>query len=72
MEMREIAGRVLFADTLEEKLFLGPLAASDETPGRAIVLPDAPGRPQELRMRRDGVRVEFPGRTIWTAIASAA
>lgn len=59
--MREIAGRVLFAETLEEKLFLGPLVASDESPGRAIALPDAPGRPRELRMRRDGVRVDFPG-----------
>ena len=59
--MREIAERVLFAETLEEKLFLGPMAACDDAPGKAIVLPDAPGRPQELRLRRDGVRVDFPG-----------
>lgn len=59
--MREIAERVLFAETLEEKLFPGPLTAGDESPGRAIVLPEAPGRPPELRMRRDGVRVDFPG-----------
>jgi uncharacterized ferritin-like protein (DUF455 family) len=59
--MREIAERVLFAETLEEKLFLGPVTACDDSPGKAIVLPDAPGRPQELRMRRDGVRVDFPG-----------
>lgn len=59
--MREIAERVLFAETLEEKLFLGPVKACDDSPGKAIALPDAPGRPQELRMRRDGVRVDFPG-----------
>lgn len=59
--MREIAERVLFAETLEEKLFLGPVAACDDSPGKAIALPEAPGRPRELRMRRDGVRVDFPG-----------
>jgi hypothetical protein len=40
--MREIAERVLFADTLEEKLRFGPLVATDHLPGRAIVLPDGP------------------------------
>jgi uncharacterized ferritin-like protein (DUF455 family) len=60
-EMREIAERVLFADTLEEKLRLGPVMVDDGMPGRAIVLPDAPGRPPELRVRADGVRVDFPG-----------
>jgi len=59
--MREIAERVLFADTLEEKLRLGPAVIVDDAPGPAIALPDAPGRPQELRVRGDGVRVDFPG-----------
>ncbi len=59
--MREIAERVLFADILEEKLRLGPLQAADMARGRAIALPDAPGRPRELRVRGDGVRVDFPG-----------
>lgn len=59
--MREIAERVLFAETLEEKLFPGPVAACDDSPGKAIVLPGAPGRPAELRIRRDGVRADFPG-----------
>ncbi len=59
--MREIAERVWFAETLEEKLRLGSAAASDDAPGLAITLPDAPGRPQELRVRGDGVRVDFPG-----------
>lgn len=59
--MREVAERVLFAETLEEKLRLAPLSASDEDPRPAIVLPDAPGRPAELRVRGDGVKAEFPG-----------
>lgn len=59
--MREIAERVLFAETLEEKLSLGPRICVDHSPGCAIALPDTPGRPQELRVRGDGVRVEFPG-----------
>lgn len=59
--MREIAERVLFAESLEEKLRLAPLVASDDETGPAIVLPDAPGRPAELRVRGDGVKAEFPG-----------
>ncbi len=61
MEMREIAEWVLFAETLEEKLALGPEAVGDDFTGKSIALPDAPGRPTELRMRTDGVRVDFPG-----------
>lgn len=60
-EIREIAERVLFAETLEEKLYPGPVRIIDETPGSSIALPDAPGRPPELRVRGDGVRVDFPG-----------
>ncbi len=60
-ELREIAERVLFAETLEEKLRLGPADVIDASPGPSIALPDAPGRPQELRVRADGVRVDFPG-----------
>ncbi len=59
--MRDIAERVLFAETLEEKLALGPLVAADDSPGPAIALPDAPGRPAELRIRADGVKADFPG-----------
>ncbi len=59
--MREIAERVLFAETLEEKLRPGPMTVADEARGPAIALPDAPGRPRELRVRGDGVRADFPG-----------
>ena len=40
MQMREAAERVLFAETLEEKLALSPKALRDDTPGPAIMLPD--------------------------------
>lgn len=59
--MREVAERVLFAESLGEKLRPGPLVAMDEAPGPGIALPEGPGRPSELRVRRDGVRVDFPG-----------
>ncbi|MBB5353477.1 uncharacterized ferritin-like protein (DUF455 family) [Haloferula luteola] len=59
--MRDLAERVLFSTTLEEKLSPGPLAATDDSPGSAIALPDAPGRPVELRLRADGVKADFPG-----------
>ncbi|MCB1132017.1 MAG: DUF455 family protein, partial [Verrucomicrobiae bacterium] len=59
--MRDIAERVLFAESLEEKLRLAPLVASDEETGPAIVLPEAPGRPAELKVRGDGVKADFPG-----------
>ena len=61
MEMRDIAERVLFSGSLEEKLRPGPLHVADERPGRAIALPDGPGRPEELRVRAGGVQVDFPG-----------
>jgi uncharacterized ferritin-like protein (DUF455 family) len=59
--MREVAERVLFARTLDEKLRLGPVSVGDAAPGRAIAVPEGPGRPDELRVSRYGVRVEFPG-----------
>lgn len=59
--MREIAERVLLADTLGEKLRPGPVVVADSQRGPAIALPDGPGRPPELRVRADGVRADFPG-----------
>jgi uncharacterized ferritin-like protein (DUF455 family) len=61
MQIREAAERLLFAETLEEKLLLAPADAADDSPGRAILTPEKPGRPQELRIDAKGVRVEFPG-----------
>ncbi|QJE96345.1 ferritin-like domain-containing protein [Luteolibacter luteus] len=61
MQMREAAERILFAETLEEKLRLAPKAISDDAPGAAIATPERPGRPKELRIHAKGVRVDFPG-----------
>lgn len=61
MEIREFAGRVLFATTLEEKL-QGPHDLTDEQPGPALVTPAAPGRPAELGFKPTGTaRDSFPG-----------
>ncbi|TAE76893.1 MAG: DUF455 family protein [Verrucomicrobia bacterium] len=60
MQMREAAERILFAETLEEKLRLAPVGLADDVPGPALRTPEAPGRPRELRVRADGVRVDFP------------
>jgi len=61
MQMREGAERILFAQSLEEKLLLVPELASDDSPGKSIVVPDAPGRPEELKMSPKGVKASFPG-----------
>ena len=64
MQMREAAERILFAQSLEEKLLLPPElgdGVSDDAPGKAVGVPDAPGRPDELRIVKKGVRAGFPG-----------
>lgn len=61
MQMREAAERILFANTLEEKLLLAPTGARDDQPGQGIFTPASPGRPPELRIRDAGIKVEFPG-----------
>lgn len=63
MEIREFAERVLFATTLEEKL-ADPGDCTDERPGPAMDVPEAPGRPAELVFRTDQVaRAEPPSLT---------
>lgn len=59
--MREVAERVLFGTTLEEKLALAPANAVDKFRGPAIATPGAPGRPPELMIRDRGVKPKFPG-----------
>jgi uncharacterized ferritin-like protein (DUF455 family) len=61
MTVREVAERILFGTTLEEKLAPVPTKVTDEERGVAIVTPESPGRPEELMLQRDGVRAEFPG-----------
>src|SRR5262245_42217655 len=60
MELRELAERVLFATTLEDKLW-SPQGVTDEQPGPAIQAPAAPGRPAELRFKPAGsAAADFP------------
>lgn len=61
MTVREVAERILYGATLEEKLAPVPSDLLDEERGSAIVTPELPGRPENLQLRRDGVRAEFPG-----------
>lgn len=61
MEIRDLAERVLFGTTLEEKLVeAGRLV--DTQPGQAVTTPDTPGRPPELALDRwsETQRVSFP------------
>lgn len=61
MELREFAGRVLFATTLEEKLQC-PRNLTDECPGPALGTPETPGRPATLRFKPHGAgKADFPG-----------
>ncbi|MBK1828350.1 DUF455 family protein [Haloferula rosea] len=60
--VREFAERVLFGETLADKLAPPPAAGlEDLARGPALVTPEGPGRPRELRLDPDGVRAEFPG-----------
>lgn len=59
MEIRELATQVIFGDCLEEKLqSAGEL--TDETPGSAIVVPDFPKRPANLRVKSSNESVPIP------------
>ncbi|MBI5802348.1 MAG: DUF455 family protein [Verrucomicrobia bacterium] len=62
MELRELAERVLFATTLEEKLRC-PAVITDEHAGSALAAPAMPGRPAELHFKTAGAsdKAQFPG-----------
>ena len=61
MELREFAEQILFATSLEEKLAT-PEIITDENPGRAIVTPEAPGRPAQMQFKPHATgKSEFPG-----------
>jgi uncharacterized ferritin-like protein (DUF455 family) len=49
-ELRDFAERVLFAETLEEKLS-APAEITDERPGTALLAPATPGRTRQLRFK---------------------
>ena len=59
MEIRDLAERVLFSPTLQEKLDpAGEL--TDEQPGKAILVPKTPERPLALQIKKGGEMAHFP------------
>lgn len=61
MEIRELAERVLFAEVLDEKLAPPAGSLTDADPGKAILVPDRPGRPDDLCFEASGERAPLPG-----------
>lgn len=60
MELHDFARRVLFAESLEEKLAAPDGPVTDESPGAALITPESPGRPPALRMAPRGERADLP------------
>lgn len=60
MELRELAERILYGTTLDEKLIVAE-TWTDAQPGEAIAPPERPGRPAPLRLDQTRERVAFPG-----------
>ena len=61
MTISEAAERVLFGQSLEEKLHVSPLELADTGRHPAIATPDCPTRPSEMQLSESGVRASFPG-----------
>ena len=61
MTVRDIAERVLFGTSLEEKLAPPPAGILDQNRGGALSTPKVPSRPEGLELRQDGTRADFPG-----------
>ena len=59
--LNSVAERVLFAESLEEKLKLGPLIGEDLKLGEAIKTPNFPCRNDSLKVSANGLRADFPG-----------
>ena len=61
MELREFAESILFGTTLEQKL-RAPGEITDDSPGSALVVPEAPGRPANLIFKAHATgKSDFPG-----------
>jgi len=60
--VREFAERVLFGESLADKLAPPPSGGlEDVARGSALATPAGPGRPLELKLDPQGIRAEFPG-----------
>lgn len=60
MEIRELAERILFGNTLADKLTMSA-QITDFAPGPIVAIPELPGRPVELRLDNERERIAFPG-----------
>jgi len=61
MELRELAERIVFGKTLEDKLGC-PETMTDDQPGSSLITPVAPGRPPELHFKsQESAPGDFPG-----------
>lgn len=60
MEIKELAERILFGNTLADKLTMAEVM-TDLAPGGAVAVPALPGRPHALRLDHDRERTAFPG-----------
>jgi len=58
--VREVAERILFSSSLEDKLLLGPREAEDNCCGKAIKTPQFPERPESLTIGDHRIRADFP------------
>ena len=56
-----IAERVLFSESLDDKLILGPSDAEDLELSDPINLPDLPSRDQSIEITTNRNRANFPG-----------
>ncbi|MCB9745083.1 MAG: DUF455 family protein [Alphaproteobacteria bacterium] len=59
MQLRELAERALFGDTLADKLVAVEIL-EDDRPGAAVAPPPLPGRPEALRLDLGQPRARFP------------
>ena len=59
--VREVAERILFSSSLEDKLLLGPREAEDNFCGKLINTPRFPERQKSLNIGYRGIRADFPG-----------
>ncbi len=60
LQIREFAERVLFGDSIEDKLSFHREEIIDTDPGSAIATPRTLARPRHLALREDGVRADHP------------
>lgn len=61
MTITEAAEKVLFSESLSDKLEIAEFSLSDENKLRASLTCSAPARSKEIRLSEKGIRASFPG-----------